>query len=172
MRTWQVVGVMALGALSIALAAEGRAGGEKVAFPAGYAKGVLYAVVDRPDIKQYRELYAPAEAVAAVKAGKALPDGTVLTLVQYKAQLDAAGNPTKDSNGRFMKGDLVGFAVMEKRKGWGAEYAADMRNGEWEYQAFNAAKAVNEKANLKACFTCHLPHAAKDYVFSLDLMKK
>ena len=46
---------------------------------------------------------------------------------------------------------------MEKRTGWGAEYADDMRNGEWEYQAFKSDKSVNDKANLKNCFTCHKP---------------
>jgi plastocyanin len=56
---------------------------------------------------------------------------------------------------------------MEKRSGWGAEYSPDMRNGEWEYQAFNAQGQPNPKANIKACFTCHLPHAKQDFVISL-----
>ena len=64
----------------------------------------------------------------------------MLTLVQYKAQLDAAGNPAKDANGRFLKGDLVAYTVMEKRDGWGTEYKDDIRNGEWEYQSFNPDK--------------------------------
>ena len=55
---------------------------------------------------------------------------------QYKAQLDAAGEPVKGANGRFQKGDLVAYTVMEKRDGWGTEYKDDIRNGEWEYQAF------------------------------------
>ena len=46
---------------------------------------------------------------------------------------------------------------MEKRTGWGTEYADDIRNGEWEYQAFTADQTVNDKANLTACFTCHKP---------------
>jgi hypothetical protein len=49
----------------------------------------------------------------------------VLTLVQYKARVDASGNPEKDANGRFIKGDLIAYTVMEKRTGWGAEYADD-----------------------------------------------
>ena len=65
-------------------AATAKAGGDKVAFPENYAKGVLYATVDRADNKQYRELYAsPPEAIAAAKKGEPLPHGTVLTLVQY-----------------------------------------------------------------------------------------
>ena len=31
---------------------------------------------------------------------------------------------------------------MEKRKGWGTEYPDNIRNGEWEYQAFTPAKAA------------------------------
>ena len=60
---------------------------------------------------------------------------------------------------------------MEKRTGWGAEYPADLRNGEWEYQAFGADKKVNEKANLTACFQCHKPHEAQDFVISLAGLK-
>ena len=164
-----VLSIAALAAVSLTVAV--RAGGDKIAFPADYAKGVLYTTVDRADNKQYRELYAPKAAIDAVKAGKPIPSGTVLTLVQYKAVLNAAGEPEKDANGRFIKGDLIGYTVMEKRTGWGAEYADDVRNGEWEYQAFKADKTVNDKANLKGCFTCHKPYDKQDFVFSFDKMK-
>ena len=165
-----VLSVAAIAAVSLTVAV--RAGGDKVAFPAEYAKGVLYTTVDRADNKQFRELYAPQAAIDAVKAGKPIPSGTVLTMVNFKAKLGADGNPEKDANGRFIKTDEVaGIAVMEKRTGWGAEYADDMRNGEWEYQAFTAAKTVNDKANLKGCFTCHKPLDTQDFVFSFDKMK-
>jgi hypothetical protein len=107
-----------------------RAGGDKVAFPENYAKGVLYTTVDRADNKQYRELYASPEAIAAAKKGEPLPSGTVLTLVQYAAKLDEKGNPAKDANGRFIKDKLLAYTVMEKRAGWGAEYPETIRNGE------------------------------------------
>ena len=147
MQALPIVATVALAAVTLSVAV--RAGGEKVGFPENYAKGVLYTTVDRADNKQYRELFSTPEAIEALKAGKAIPSGTVLTLVQYKAQLNAAGEPEKDANGRFIKGELIGYTVMEKRTGWGAEYADDMRNGEWEYQAFKADKSVNDKANLK-----------------------
>src|SRR5258705_1599819 len=99
-----------------------RAGGEKVAFPENYAKGVLYTTVDRSDNKQYRELYATAEAIAAVKAGQPIPSGTVLTLVQHKAKIDADGNPEKGTHGRFITGELVCYHVMEKRARWCSAY--------------------------------------------------
>jgi len=142
------------------------AGPDKVAFPANYKAGALYTIADRYDVKQYRELYASPQAVQAAKDGKPLPHGTVLTLIQYKAQVDAQGNPLKDARGRFLKGDLVGYAVMEKRQGWGAEYPDDLRNGEWEYAAFTADGKFNDKANYKGCFQCHKPHDGQDFVIS------
>jgi plastocyanin len=148
-----------------------RAGGDKVVFPGNYASGTLYGTVDRYDIKQYRELFATPAAVEAVRKSEPIPSGTVVTMVQYKAQVDAHGNPVKDANGRLIKGELVGYAVMEKRTGWGAEYPDDVRNGEWEYQAFTADKTVNDKANLRNCFVCHKPHAKQDFVISLAALR-
>lgn len=150
-----------------------QAGGDKVAFPADYAKGVLYTTVDRADNKQYRELYvSPPEAVEAAKKGEPMPSGTVFTLVQYAAILDAEGKPQVGANGRFVKGNLLAYTVMEKRTGWGAEYPDNVRNGEWEYQAFKADKTPNTAANLIACFNCHKPlGAAPDYLFSHDKLK-
>jgi hypothetical protein len=92
--------------------------------------------------------------------------------VQYAALLDASGNPQIGPNGRFIKGNLVAYTVMEKRTGWGAEYPDNVRNGEWEYQAFKADKTPNTAANLAACFNCHKPlGAGPDYLFSYDRMK-
>ena len=110
-----------------------RAGGDNVVFPEKYAGGVLYGTVDRADIKQFRELYvSPPEAVDAAKKGEPMPSGTVMTLVQYGALLDVHGNPQITANGRFIKGKLVAYTVMEKRTGWGAEYPDNVRNGEWD----------------------------------------
>jgi len=147
----------------LALAIEVHARGDKVAFPENYAAGILYGTVDRYDVKQYREQYATPAAVEAARKGQPIPSGTVLTMIEYKAQLDAQGNPVKDANGHFVKGELGRYVVMEKRTGWGAEYPDNIRNGEWEYQAFTADRKVSEKVDLNACFQCHKPHADQDY---------
>jgi plastocyanin len=159
--------LLVLGAMASAAAF---AGPEKIKFPSDYLKGVLYQTLDRTDTKQYRELYAPAEAVEAVRKGRPIPDGTVLTLVQWSVQQDADGKPLKDASGRFIKNQIIGHTVMEKRKGFGADYPADWpRNGDWEYAVFTPEGLPNAKANAnnKACFTCHLPHAKQDFVISL-----
>ena len=155
----------------VVFASHVRAGGDKVAFPEGFDKGVLYTTVDRADNKQYRELYTSQAAVDAAKKGQPMPDGTVVTLVQYRAKLGADGNPEKDANGRFIKTDILAYTVMEKRKGWGAEYPDNIRNGEWEYQAFTPAKAANPNAKLTACFECHKPlPPGQDFVFLYNKM--
>jgi plastocyanin len=165
---------LALGAIAAAAAAFTVAsqtsvpgGPNKLAFPHDWDKGVMYATVDRYDTKQYREFYSSAEAVAAARAGKPLPDGTIITLAAYMAKLDAAGNPVKDANGRFIKDKLVAVNSMQKKAGWGQDIPADIRNGDWIYQSFSPDGKVNEKANLTACYQCHLPFAKDDYLTNL-----
>ena len=138
------------------IAATSSAGPEKITYPAGWEKWERYGVVDRHDTKQYRELYTRPEVVKAVRAGKPIPDGTVLVMAIYSADLDEKGKP-------------VGVTVMEKRQGWGTEYPAEMRNGNWEYASFLHDGKPNEKANagIKACFACHKPHEKQDFVMSL-----
>ena len=144
---------------------------ELVKLPDDYEKGVMYGVVSNPNNKLYREFFTTKEAVDAVKAGKPIPSGTWIVMRSFKSKLDPAGQPIKGADGQFIKDELAGLAVMEKRTGWGADYPDSVRNGEWEYQAFTATKAVNDKANIKACFECHKPKADDDYLFTLGLLK-
>lgn len=128
-----------------------RAAGDRVKFPENHAEDVLYATVYRGNIKE--EISASRKAIEAVKSGRPIPGGTVITLVDFR------------------DGELFRYVVMEKRRGWGAEYPAEIRNGEWEYQAFNADKSVNEQENLLRCFRCHKSEERNDFVFTFDDMK-
>jgi len=172
---WMAGAIAACGMLAFGSAgvrAQASSEPNPVQFPQAHAQGVLYATVDRADNKQHRELYAPQAAIDAAKRGEPLPDGTVITLVQYRAELDAQGNPLKDANGRFVKGSLVAYTVMEKRAGWGAAIPENIRNGDWNYQAFAADRTVNAKANLANCYACHKPLAGKqDFVFTYERLK-
>lgn len=105
--------------------------------------------------------------VEAARAGKPIPDGAVIVLAAYMAQLDAGGLPLKDANGRFLKGALAAVNVQQKKKGWGEEIPAAIRNGDWNYQSFSPAGVPNDKANLTACYTCHLPFAKEEYLTNL-----
>lgn len=169
-RRKMAVGVsVALATMGVMLAANVSAGPEDIAFPQGFEKWERYQQIDRYDIKQYRELYARPEVVKAVREGKPIPNGAVLTLAAFAAQVDDKGNPVKDAQGRFIKGKPVVVTVMEKRAGWGAKIPAEYRNGDWQYAAFLPDGSPNAKANAntKPCFDCHLPHAKQDFVMSL-----
>jgi hypothetical protein len=147
------------------------AGADKVAFPADYAKGVMYASHDLIDAKEFREFYITSTALDAVRKDQSLPSGTVITLARYNVQLDARGNPVKNDNGRFIKTNLKAFRVMEKRVGWGSEYAPSKRNGEWEYQAFLVDGKVDERANLDSCFRCHKSGDSVNFMFTAAQLK-
>jgi len=145
---------LVLSALACAMAVavdQTYAAGDKVTFPENFADGVHYTTVHRGGIRE--ELFVNPETIEAVKDGQPIPSGTVITLVDYR------------------DGQLFRYVVMEKRTGWGNEYPPDLRNGEWEYQAFNADKTVNHSENLDRCFSCHKSQAANDFVFTLDDMK-
>lgn len=136
---------------SLTMAAQVWASGDVVKFPPDFAEGVRYAIVYRGDIRQ--DIFTSRAAIAAVRNGQSIPSGTVITLVDYR------------------DGKLFRYVVMEKRTGWGAEYPPEKRNGEWEYQAFNADKSVNDRENLNRCFSCHKSAENKDFVYTLDRMK-
>jgi hypothetical protein len=151
-----IAGPLLLGALTgLFLVARVQAGPERVAFPANYAQGVRWLVVDRADRKEFHEHYVTPAAIAAARNGAVMPNGTVFTVVRYAALLDAQGDPRRGTDGHYLKGEIVGYAVMEKRAGWGDEYPDSVRNGEWEYQVFTPQKAPNTSMKLGACFGCH-----------------
>jgi plastocyanin len=168
-RRFAATAVGAAAAFAGMLVGGASAGPEQIAFPENYERWTRYATVDRYDSKQYRELYTSAEAVAAVREGRPIPEGTVIVMAIHAARLDEKGQPLRDAAGRFIKDRLTGVTVMEKRKGWGASVPEEWRNGDWQYASFTAQGKPNEKANanIRNCFVCHKPHEKQDFVISL-----
>jgi Cytochrome P460 len=139
---------------------------DKIVFPEKYAEGVMYTSHDLAAEKEFREFYITPAGFAAAQRHEPLPSGTVITLVRYNVRPDGQGNPAKDASGRFVKAEPKAYRVMEKRTGWGSAYAADKRNGEWEYQAFLADGKVDEKASLESCFQCHKNGDSANFMFT------
>jgi Cytochrome P460 len=170
-RTSMIIATV-LAAFGLGTAVEVRASADKVIFPADYAKGVIYMMMDRPEMKRVQEFVTSQAAIDAAKKGALMPEGTSIVIINYAAQLDAQGNPVKDENGRLIKtNEIVAYNVMQKQAGWGADYPETKRNGEWEYQQFRADRTPNPAANLNGCFMCHKPQESQDYVYSYDKMK-
>jgi hypothetical protein len=157
------------------IASSALAGTDRVAYPSDYrTKHVHYTTVDKSDPKRghsVRMIYANREALEAARAGAPLPSGTVLTMEVYKAKLDEQQTPVKDANGRFIKDELSGVFLMEKRTGWGADYPPDLRNGEWEYARFLPSGTRHEKTDMTSCLQCHKPMASQEFVFTLPQLK-
>ena len=153
---------------AVCLAYNARADSTKVSFPSDYAKSIRWLVLDKEPQRQVHEIYAPPEAFVAARKGQPMPDGTVFVVVRYSAKLDPQGNLVTDANGRLIKNELLSFNVMQKGKGWGAEYSDTLRNGEWEYRAFNADHTPNDRARLTACFECHKSQESHDFVHAYE----
>jgi hypothetical protein len=166
-----IIAASLLAITTLVVASLALAGANKVALPA-YQTHVLYDVLDQPENKEIRELYVNPEALKSFKQGQPLPNGTALTAPTFKALLDDKGDLMKDANGRLIRGRLDRIVAMEKRTGWGTEYPADIRNGEWEYARFGPDGRPSANVNYNACFQCHKPKAGQDFVFTYGQLTK
>jgi len=135
-------------------AAEGPAIPSRMAFPADFPRGfTLYQTVTTNGA--VAERYANAAALAAARAGRPLPDGAVILVVNRPA----AGAPPS------------GYAGMEKRAGWDAAIPALLRNDDWDFAVFNAQRVRNDGLNQAQCLACHRPQASNSHVFTLAEMR-
>ena len=88
--------------------------------PADYKTWPKYlSAVQRPDIKQVREIYMNSAAKAGT-AAQGFPNGTVFVMENFAVKVDASGNPVLGPDGKLVKGDLLRVFVMGKNAGWGA----------------------------------------------------
>src|SRR6266536_3244624 len=73
---------------------------DRVGYPEGYQSSYqTFFVLDRPDNKQVRAIYANDKAAAA-RPGD-FPYGSILVMETWRAQEDADGNVVLDDNGRY-----------------------------------------------------------------------
>lgn len=163
------------GALTLLLAGPAAAGTENVDYPKDYKSGyAFYTSIDKTHPKRgpsKRDMLINPAGLAAIKAGRPLPSGTVIVMEVHKVKKDAAGKGVKDAAGKFVKAGLNFIFVMEKRTDWGAGYPAELRNGEWEYAWFKADGARDNRRDMKSCFGCHKRVAKSDYVFTMKQLK-
>jgi cytochrome c553 len=135
-------------------AAAGPAIPSRMAFPADFPRGfTLYQTATTDGA--VAERYANAAAIAAARAGRPLPDGSVIVAVNRPS----AGAPP------------ASYAAMESRAGWGATIPALLRNGNWDYAVFDAQRVRNAQLNQAQCLACHRPQSANSFVFTLAEMR-
>lgn len=141
----------------------------RVTFPEGYKSTFrMYQTVNRPDINQVRYLWANPVAFAAAREGKPLPAGSVLLLEQHAARLDGDRRPVLGADGFFVAERLVAYALMGSDAGWGNDFPAMLRNGDWNYAVFNPDTKLRTGVNQADCLACHKPLDKTSYTFSLE----
>jgi len=140
-----------------------------ITFPEGYRSTYTkYHTIDMPATRQVRYYYANPVAVQAARAGKALPDGSMLLVEVNSAKLDADKKPVTGPDGHFVPDQLVAYTAMAREAGWGDAVPDLLRNQNWSYALFSAAKQQRSGVNQAECLACHKPQDKVSYLFTLD----
>lgn len=126
----------------------------RAGFPAGFPAGFTQydTATNQGTIN---ERYANEVALVAARAGRSLPDGSIIVSVNRTAQTGA----------------IASYAVMESRAGWGAAVPALLRNANWDFALFDPQRIRNDRLNQASCLACHRPQEANSFVFSFPALR-
>jgi cytochrome c553 len=140
-----------------------------VSFPENFkVTFVKYHTINFPATRQVRHYFANDAVLQAAKAGRSLPDGSVLLAEVYSAKLDADRKPIMGADGFFVPDQLVAYSVMARDAGWGKDIPDLLRNEDWNYAVFTAAKQPRPGVNQAECLACHRPLDKTSFTFTLD----
>ena len=139
-----------------------------VAFPEGYKSTFIrYHTINFPATRQVRHYYGNRAAVEAARAGKALPDGSVLFAEVYAARLDGDKKPVTGADGFYEADKLLFYTAMQRSAGWGREIPEMLRNEDWNYAVFTVDGKQRPGVNHAECLACHKPLDKVSYTFTL-----
>lgn len=139
-----------------------------VTFPEGYKDTfVKYHTINFPATGQVRHYYANKVAVDAAKAGRPLPDGSVLFAEVYSARTDADKKPVTGADGFFVPEKLMFYTAMARNAGWGNDIPDMLRNENWHYAVFTLDKQQRPGVNQAECLACHKPLDDRSYTFTI-----
>jgi len=126
-----------------------------------------YHVANFPELKQVRHYFANAMAVEAARAGKPLPNGSMLVTEVYSVKLDDRLELARDGAGLFVPNQLLFYSVMAREAGWGKDLPEILRNDDWNYAAFTASRQPRPGINHAECLACHKSMEKADFAFTL-----
>lgn len=138
-----------------------------MAFPRDFPRDfVLYLASNNAELNTVRKTYINALGFQAARAGKPLPDGSVIMAATYAARLGPDKKPVIDSDGAWAVDKITAYVGMEARSDWGNDIPAWLRNGNWNYTAFTPDKKPRSGGNQAPCLACHKPQSVVSYVFT------
>ena len=165
--------LVAVLSLLISLSVKGGGSDQRISFPEEYRENhTNYLSLDRvqhPD--QVARLFANDIAMQGPGDDGKLPYGSVLVAEMYNAKLDGDEHVVTSSLGRRVRDDLLFVGVMRREDGWGAQYPESIRNGNWEFAAFNPDGSPAPK-DVNACMACHAPLSNTNFLFSYEHIGK
>ena len=135
---------LAVGALAIGWQAQAEP--NRVEFPENLDALVHYTTVRRGEVTEH--IMTTPEAIAAVKNGEPIPNGTHFVLADYR------------------DGEIHRYFVMQKGEGFGAEYDDRRRTGDWQFQWFWGDRSINMDENTARCQSCHSSQEGSDYLYT------
>jgi hypothetical protein len=74
------------------------------------------------------------------------------------------------NDGHYIADGFEKTVVIESQSGWGDLIRDRIRNGDWNYQIFDAIgkpPAAGKEINQAECMACHLPKADDSFILSL-----
>ncbi|MBZ0274975.1 MAG: cytochrome P460 family protein [Anaerolineae bacterium] len=134
---------------------------------------VHYATVDRRD-NVTRDLYINPEALANAHLNSTLPNGTIIVIEGYSAQIGADGQPLRDADGHFIQGDPLPMVhVIEKRGNWSAgDFVGENRTGNWNFGSFRYDGTGYFDEIMSRCFDCHNSAGHTDFLYSFAALQQ
>ncbi len=126
----------------------------RMTFPANFPTGFTSYERIAAEGGGTTERYANGAALGAARAGRPLPDGSTIMVVSR----DAAGT-------------ITSYAAMAALPGRGDSVPALLRDGNWDFALFDAARVRNDRLNQAPCLACHRPQASNSFVFTLPALR-
>ena len=132
--------------------------------PPGYRDWkFVSAAHEAGELNDIRVVIGNDKAIAAYRADKPFPEGTIIGRVAWKMVPSEENNKSFGQAQSFVPGDAPDWYLqfMEKNT---KKYAA---TGGWGYSNFDKdLKPLTDEKTMYACFVCHQAVEARDYVFT------
>ncbi len=123
----------------------------RVTFPPNLDQLVHYTTVTRGNVTEH--MLTSQAAIDAVRKGQPIPNGTHVVLKDIRE-----GKPFR-------------YFVMQKDAGWGNDYDARRRTGDWQFQWFWPDKSINMQETTSRCQACHESRESDQYMYTLRDLK-
>ena len=135
-----------------------------ITIPRGYRDWkFVSAAHEAGELNDIRVVVANDKAIAAYRAGKPFPEGSIIGRVAWKMVPSEENNKTFGQAQSFVPGEAPDWYLqfMEKDS---RKYAA---TGGWGYSNFGKELTpTTDKKAMYACFTCHQAVQGRDYIFT------